>query len=998
MKHFIILLIIFAFSNVTSAQTKIILNDGTSLTVPIGAEICADTIILNTGGSLILEDPSGICSRAIIQSVGPVVYDNHFVDDDNLQGSSGNGDGIINPGELIELFVDLNNSGLETALNVNANLSDDSPYTTFTSNTTDNYGDIIGGGTVTNPDDFDIQIDPSTPDGHLITFTLEITASNGGPWTDQFSISVAHTLPVGPVIYDNHLVDDDNLQGSSGNGDGIINPGELIELFVDLNNSGEGMTLNVSASISDDSPYTSFTSNTTSNYGNITGGGTATNTNDFDIQIDPSTPNGHIITFTMQITALNGGPWTETFSESVTADVPDINVIPENYNYGNTLLGSSSSKTFVIENLGTVDLIVSLTDLIGTNSNEFSIDTGEAPFAVSPGLSHNVEVSFNPTSEGSKICTLRFRSNDPDEDPKDIQIEGNGIIGDCVPLVPVAPLEVYPYNNITLNLDLGSTLIPVNDLRIISFDLLYTNTEIIDYLDTYQIGGFWGGNTPTVVVVADDPAGKVSISMFILGGSQSGHGTIISLDFLISASATEGQAVDWSFGVIAADDSNADPICIQPGTAITTIIQGLEVWSGDTDNNGEVQIIDINNVVNRFSNTGPARPNASCDWTGQICPPWSPESDTYIDANGNGQIEITDINCIVGNFGETHPVTSKPEVKTGDFTANPPLTGTCSSYMDPGEEYWAEITVGESTFPVTDMNVISFDFLFDNTQYIDYLGYEVGSFMSGATAIVIPDDPNGMISASLFNLSHSYSGYGVVMRFKFVVKPTTPPVPAILISNSWGAVAANRTDGSDQPLNPQIFTYFIVPVELVSFNANIEKNNVILSWETSSEFNNKGFEIERMIEKDWEKIAFVEGNGTTTEEKHYQYADDFKYTSVKGIVKYRLKQIDFNGTYKYSNIIVVDVDFTPNQYVLYQNYPNPFNPSTTIKYALPKSSKVNLSVYNVVGEVVSILVNEVQEGGFHEIDLDVSNLPSGIYYYRITADSFVETKKMILMK
>jgi hypothetical protein len=361
-------------------------------------------------------------------------------------------------------------------------------------------------------------------------------------------------------------------------------------------------------------------------------------------------------------------------------------------------------------------------------------------------------------------------------------------------------------------------------------------------------------------------------------------------------------------------------------------------------------------------------------------------------------IEITDINCIVGNFGETHPVTSKPEVKTGDFTANPPLTGTCSSYMDPGEEYWAEITVGESTFPVTDMNVISFDFLFDNTQYIDYLGYEVGSFMSGATAIVIPDDPNGMISASLFNLSHSYSGYGVVMRFKFVVKPTTPPVPAILISNSWGAVAANRTDGSDQPLNPQIFTYFIVPVELVSFNANIEKNNVILSWETSSEFNNKGFEIERMIEKDWEKIAFVEGNGTTTEEKHYQYADDFKYTSVKGIVKYRLKQIDFNGTYKYSNIIVVDVDFTPNQYVLYQNYPNPFNPSTTIKYALPKSSKVNLSVYNVVGEVVSILVNEVQEGGFHEIDLDVSNLPSGIYYYRITADSFVETKKMILMK
>jgi len=84
--------------------------------------------------------------------------------------------------------------------------------------------------------------------------------------------------------------------------------------------------------------------------------------------------------------------------------------------------------------------------------------------------------------------------------------------------------------------------------------------------------------------------------------------------------------------------------------------------------------------------------------------------------------------------------------------------------------------------------------------------------------------------------------------------------------------------------------------------------------------------------------------------------------------------------------------------ILSQNYPNPFNPSTKIKYALPQTSRVNLAVYNVVGEVVRVLVNKVQEEGFHEFDLDVSNLPSGIYYYRITADSFVETKKMILIK
>jgi len=159
-----------------------------------------------------------------------------------------------------------------------------------------------------------------------------------------------------------------------------------------------------------------------------------------------------------------------------------------------------------------------------------------------------------------------------------------------------------------------------------------------------------------------------------------------------------------------------------------------------------------------------------------------------------------------------------------------------------------------------------------------------------------------------------------------------------------------------------------------------------------------GFKIERMIDKDWEKIAFVEGRGTTTEEQHYQYTDDLKYTSVNGFVKYRLKQIDFNGTYEYSDIIEVNVDFMPKEYVLYQNYPNPFNPSTKIKYALPQNSMVNLTVYNAIGEVVLVLVNEVQDEGFHEIAFDAANLPSGIYLYRLIANDKIQVKKMILLK
>ncbi|MCH7771801.1 MAG: choice-of-anchor D domain-containing protein, partial [Bacteroidetes bacterium] len=552
-------------------------------------------------------------------------------------------------------------------------------------------------------------------------------------------------------------------------------------------------------------------------------------------------------------------------------EFPDINVVPGSWDYGDVALGSSSSKTFVVENLGGADLIVTSTTLTGTNASEFSIDNGGAPFTVVPEGNHNVVVSFNPTSEGSKVCTLSIGSNDLDENPKDIPLTGNGTIG--TPLDPIAPLEAFPDEIITVNIDVGSASNPV-DLSVISFELLFTNTGIIDYLE-FTIGDFWVGNTPSVVEIPDDPHGKISISMFLIGGCQSGYGTIISFNFHVLPHAVESQTIDWSFGLVAANDCNSDPISIQLGTATTTIIPGVCVWPGDTDNNGVVQIIDINQIITRFGNTGPSCPPGGCDWNCRICMPWSPISDTYIDANGNGVIDITDINCVVINFGQTHSVTSKPEDKSIDksnnINADPVLTGTSPSYMDPGEEYWVEITVGESILPVTDMNVISFDLLFDNTEYIDYLGFEVGSFMSGATAIVIPDDPNGKVSASLFNIAQGYTGYGVVIRFNFVVNITTPPAPAILINNTWGVVQANRVDGSEQPLDPQPFTYDIVPVELKSFTASLSGNSITILWTTATELNNKGFEIERMLDKDWEKIAFVEGNGTTTKEQQYQY-------------------------------------------------------------------------------------------------------------------------------
>ena len=173
-----------------------------------------------------------------------------------------------------------------------------------------------------------------------------------------------------------------------------------------------------------------------------------------------------------------------------------------------------------------------------------------------------------------------------------------------------------------------------------------------------------------------------------------------------------------------------------------------------------------------------------------------------------------------------------------------------------------------------------------------------------------------------------------------------------------------------------------------------------MSWFTATETNNMGFDIERCekldinAQTDWQKLAFVEGKGTTTEVTHYSFIDGIE---KPGNYLYRLKQIDFDGSYTYSQIVEANIS-SPIDFALYQNYPNPFNPSTTIKFALPKIANVELSVYNSLGEkVADVFKGELKEG-YHEIEFRAESLASGIYFYRLKSDNFISIKKMVLMK
>jgi len=179
-----------------------------------------------------------------------------------------------------------------------------------------------------------------------------------------------------------------------------------------------------------------------------------------------------------------------------------------------------------------------------------------------------------------------------------------------------------------------------------------------------------------------------------------------------------------------------------------------------------------------------------------------------------------------------------------------------------------------------------------------------------------------------------------------------------------------------------------VPVELTSFTANISDGKVILNWSTATETNNAGFEIER----DGKVVGFVEGNGTTTYPCQYTYTDN----PGIGTFTYRLKQIDFDGTYEYSN--AVEVSMVVDAFVLHQNYPNPFNPSTTITYELNESGNVSLIVYDVLGSEVATLVNEAQVPGIYEVVFNADNSATALYIYRLQVNDNVSVKKMTLLK
>ncbi len=292
-----------------------------------------------------------------------------------------------------------------------------------------------------------------------------------------------------------------------------------------------------------------------------------------------------------------------------------------------------------------------------------------------------------------------------------------------------------------------------------------------------------------------------------------------------------------------------------------------------------------------------------------------------------------------------------------------------------------------------EFNILRSGYIFVSTKVP---GIEDGNYMRHIIAAIYYDRTSPRSDAS----APDGDGLAGIVRLKTSANFTTSTTAGIIVKDILfldNAEPPILEYGLPDYMEAGAINRAVVPVELMSFEAiGNDNNKITLKWTTASETNNYGFYIEKSSDNiTWEEIGFVKGAGNSEVENAYTYIDNG--SEGVGTYYYRFKQVDFDGTYEYSNIVSANIS-APVNYSLSPAYPNPFNPSTTIIFGLKESGIVRLVVYNTVGQVVKTLLNEEMPAGSHSILFDAGNLASGIYFYRLEVSGFTDTKKVMLVK
>ena len=188
-----------------------------------------------------------------------------------------------------------------------------------------------------------------------------------------------------------------------------------------------------------------------------------------------------------------------------------------------------------------------------------------------------------------------------------------------------------------------------------------------------------------------------------------------------------------------------------------------------------------------------------------------------------------------------------------------------------------------------------------------------------------------------------------------------------------------------------------LPVELVRFEATHTKDRVTLTWRTASEQNNTGFRVQRLTDQEtWHRVGWVDGNGTRARPSTYRFADtDLPYAA--DTLRYRLVQVDNDGTRAHSKPVAI-ARSAPNEMALRAPSPNPIRSRATLRYALPEAAEVRIALYDVMGRRVQTVTEGRQESGRKQIQINGSDLTSGVYFLRFRADEHVQTQRITVVR
>jgi uncharacterized protein YegL len=610
---------------------------------------------------------------------------------------------------------------------------------------------------------------------------------------------------VGPVIYSSHFIDDvPGGTSPNGDGDGRAESGEQVALAVTLLNQGAQTAVGVESSTLTCSDPDIIIVDSDNCWPDIPGGESKENACNYEFQVNPNLTQSKTVTFSMTVTAQNGGPWTSTFAVQI---------------YLQDQLTAPSNLTASVINSTTVKL-----NWQDNSPNEQGFKI-ERKLGASGSYGEIANVGANVTSytdaglSAGQTYFYRIRSfsgstNSIYSNETSVSLPPPTAVGD------IKPVTASGLQAIASEFLVDITVANVQNFFGVSFELNYTNTAYIDVVtpaSSNVLPGPFMGNDVIFVFNVDEGGGKVSIGVSRKSGQGgvSGSGVVASIRFKSLTSTPPNTQVVFTLTNVAASDQNGGAIPLTASSHTVTVI-GIIVWPGDTNNDKIVNQADVLPLGLYWNRTGLQRANASSNWIGQPATPWSPENATYADANGDGNVNQADVLPIGLNWGRTHSARTSVAGR-GDapifldkITASTIRTNITGN-TNPGQDFDVEIVVDQ----VTNLFGVSFELLYSPTTLVDPQTTEAGNFM-GNDVIFFPntDKSAGKLSIGVTRKAGqgAVNGSGVVAKINMRVSSQAVRGQAIILTLQ--NVTANDPNGQALQLTVTVSPPVVVSVAL----------------------------------------------------------------------------------------------------------------------------------------------------------------------------------------